>query len=285
MKKRTLCSIALLAILGANVALPAAAHAEAKSLTGRGAVEFTEDNTTNPPVDPEQPEIPIVVDPNPGDPDPEKPIITNPDGGPLSIDALSDLHFMTQVATLEDQTYFAKQVPVTQQGTGVTGVRGNYVQVTDKRIENRTPWKLQAAMTKQFTAATSTNTLNNATITYTNPIINAASGYAGVAPVLGSAASNVVLNQSGAAVDVMGTKNASEGVGTWIVEFGNTAGYTSNVAASKPTAADSTGTPNATNGNLIENGSVSLFVPGGAVKSKDKYVANITWTIVTSAIN
>ncbi|MEI5995023.1 WxL domain-containing protein [Candidatus Enterococcus mansonii] len=283
MKKRTLCSIALLAAVGANIALPSAAQATATEFKGHGSINFVEDNTTNPPVDPENPDKPIIVDPtNPEDPD--KPIIVNPDGGPLSIDALSNLQFMTQSATLTDQRYFAKQVPITQTEGNVTGVRGNYVQVTDKRLDQRGEWKLQAALSKQFTAAKSTDTLDGATITYTNPIINAGTGFTGTAPQLGTQASSVELTVAKGAVDFMGTKTAEQGKGQWILEFGNTAGYTSNVAASKPTAADSTGTPDATDPNKIDNGSVSLFVPGGAVKSKDKYVADITWTIVNGPI-
>lgn len=44
MKTKTLCSVALLTLLGVSLATPAVANAEAKSLPTNGKIKFTEDN-------------------------------------------------------------------------------------------------------------------------------------------------------------------------------------------------------------------------------------------------
>lgn len=261
MKKKVLGTTALLAILAANFALPITASAVPTSLKSEGHIEYIEDNGTNPPTDPEDPGKPV---------DPEEPIVVNPDGGTLSVDAVTNLEFMKQKAVTTDQTYFAKQVTVKENGAA-KGTRGNFVQVTDKRIDNRTAWKLSAKMTKQFTAGT--NVLAGSTLTYTNPLINGAGTDKDLFPKLGTGSSSFTLTESGNEVDVMATDAATKGFGTFTVEFGNSAGYAGG------TATDSTGTPNATDANLIENGSVQLFVPGKAIKTKAAYTAEVLWSI------
>ncbi|MCA5011430.1 MULTISPECIES: WxL domain-containing protein [unclassified Enterococcus] len=282
MKTRTLCSAALLTILGANLVAPTAAHAAPEALTSEGHIEYVEDNSTNPPTDHEDPGKEI---------DPNEPVVVNPDGGSLTVDALTNLEFMQQKAVTTDQNYFAKQVPISKNGVD-DGVRGNFVQVTDKRIDARTPWTLSAKMTKQFTSTTdTTKTLGGATLTFTNPTINGAGEDKSLFPTLGSQASSFTLSYDLAnSVNVMGTNSADEGFGTFTLGFGNTAGFVGATAPAgknfgTPTAEDSTGTPNAADENKIENGSVNLFVPGNAIKTKSGYTAEVVWTISTVAID
>ncbi|WP_317946736.1 WxL domain-containing protein, partial [Carnobacterium maltaromaticum] len=154
----------------------------------------------------------------------------------------------------------------------VVGTRGNFVQLTDKRIENRSPWTLKAKMTQQFTHETDVSKkLPGSTLTFTNPMINSANADTATWPTLGAEASSFVLTESSNSVNVMGTDDSDDGFGTYSVAFGASAGVNG------PT--DTTGTPNATDANLIENGSVSLFVPGNIKKEKGVYEAKVLWTV------
>ncbi|MBP1046185.1 WxL domain-containing protein [Enterococcus sp. BWM-S5] len=269
MKLKTLCSAALVAtILFGSAASAFAENGDEKVLTSEGTITYVEDNTPNPPVDPENPEEPV---------DPTDPVVPNDDGGPLAVDAVTKLDFKTQKAVTTDQTYFAEQIEVFK--TGVSdGTRGNYVQVTDKRLasptEERTGWTLSAKMTQQFTSGSVV--LDGSTLTYTNPYIDGA-GADAQKPVLGSAASNFELNESGNSVNVMGTADGTTGFGTWTIEFGSSAGVNG--------ADDTTGKANAADENLIEDGSISLFVPGNTVKTATAFTGKVLWTVAATPIS
>ncbi|MBP1047687.1 WxL domain-containing protein [Enterococcus sp. BWM-S5] len=264
MKLKTLCSAALVAtILFGSAASAFAEDGDATKMTSNGTITYEEDNTPNPPVDPEDPEEPV---------DPTEPVVPNPDGGPLAVDAVTNLSFMTQKAVTTDQTYFAKQIEVFKEGVS-DGTRGNYVQVTDKRLASptnpRTGWTLKAKMSQQFQAS-ATDKLGGATLTFTNPYIDGA-GADAQKPVLGASASNFTLDESGNEIEVMSAADGNTGFGTWTIEFGSSAGVNG--------ADDTTGIPNATDANLIENGSISLFVPGSTVKTASTYTGKVLWTI------
>lgn len=267
MKKRAISSAILVGILTVNFMGPVSALAAPEKLKSEGHIEYIEDNDPNKPTDPEDPGKPV---------DPEEPIIVNPDGGPLAVDAVTNLEFMKQKAVTTDQTYFAKQITIKDNGT-VKGTRGNFLQVTDKRVETRTAWTLTAKMDKQFTAGT--KTLAGATLTFTNPLIEGAGTDRTLFPKIKSGATSFTLTESGNEVPVMGTEktdvtaNSNTGFGTFTLEFGNSAGYAGG------TVEDSTGTPNATNENLIEKGSVQLYVPGKAIKTKAAYTAEVLWSV------
>lgn len=265
MKTTTISSIALATIIGAGLALPTAASAAPESLTSEGVIKYVEDDTKNPIIDPE--------DPNPLEPlDPTTPIVPNPDSGLLSIDAVTDLNFMTQKAVLTDQKYFAKQVAVFKNGVA-DGTRGNFVQVTDKRIDTRSEWTLSAKMTQQFTAETSGNVLKASTLTFSNPYINSFVEDKTKWPELSSAAkASFVLNESGNSVMVMGTKDKNKGIGSYTVEFGTSKGINGALK-------DTTGTPDVANPNKINDGSVELFVPGETTKTKETYIAKVLWSV------
>ncbi|MBP1048112.1 WxL domain-containing protein [Enterococcus sp. BWM-S5] len=269
MKLKTLCSAALVAtVLFGSASAAFAEDGDATKLTSEGTIKYVEDDTVNPPVDPENPEEPV---------DPTTPVIPNENGGPLAVDAVTKLDFMTQKAVTTDQTYFAKQIEVFKEGVS-DGTRGNYVQVTDKRLASettpRTAWTLSAKMTQQFTS--DSVVLGGATLTYTNPYIDGA-GADAQKPVLGASASNFTLDESGNSVNVMGTADGTTGFGTWTIEFGSSAGVNG--------AEDTTGTPNGADANLIENGSISLFVPGNTVKTATEFTGKVLWTVAATPIS
>lgn len=269
MKFKTLCSAALVAtILFGSASAAFAEDGDPLKQTSEGTITYEEDDTPNPPVDPEDPTKPV---------DPTDPIIPNPDGGPLAVDLVTALDFKTQKAGTTDQTYFAEQIEVFENGVS-QGYRGNYVQVTDKRLASstttRTAWTLKAQMTQQFTSGS--DVLGGSTLTFTNPYIAGTSADA-QKPVLGSTASNFTLDESGNSVNVMGTADGSTGFGTWTIEFGSTAGVNG--------ADDTTGAPNASNANLIEDGSISLFVPGNTVKTASAFTGKVLWTVATTPID
>ncbi|MEI5995349.1 WxL domain-containing protein [Candidatus Enterococcus mansonii] len=271
MKKRTLCSMALLAVLGASIALPAAANAEggdAKKLSGKGSIEYVEDTDGgNEDRDSENPDD--KVDP---------PYIPNTDKGSLMIDGVSDMNFKQQKAVLTDQNYFAEQVEITK--NGAKEKRGVYLQFTDRRIDNRSKWELRAKMSQQFEAA-SGNKLANSTINFTNPIMETATDPA-VSPHAepGKDYANFTLEESGNTAEVLKTTDAKNGVGTYTVGFGNTVEY--HTRTGKGTSVDSTGTPAGTGdkANEIKDGSITLFVPGKTVKTNEAYEAKVLWEIV-----
>ncbi|WP_317946680.1 WxL domain-containing protein [Carnobacterium maltaromaticum] len=262
MTKLSSAAILIALVLGGT----SIANADAKTKEMSGVIEFGEDDGSNPIVDPEKPTIPIPVDE----------IDENLDTGPLMIDGVTKLDFMKQKAVTTDQSYFAKQYTIKNESGSVVGTRGNFVQLTDKRIENRSPWTLKAKMTQQFTIETPhvIRKLEGSRLTFTNTVINSANTNKATWPTLGAEASSFVLTESGNSVNVMGTDDSDDGFGTYSVAFGSSAGVNG------PT--DTTGTPNATDANLIENGSVSLFVPGNIKKEKsdsEGYKAKVLWTL------
>lgn len=259
MKLRSLGSV----VLATTILFGAAGqvHGVSTSLESDGTITYQEDNTANPVVDPENPSKEI---------DSGGEIVKNPDTGPLTVDAVTKLSFMTQNAVTTDQTYFAKQISVTEKGTAV-GTRGNFVQVTDKRLSTRDAWTLNAKMTQQFQAS-ATDVLTGAKIVYSNPYISG-SGATAIAPVLKSGNSFTI--EPSVSVPVMGAEDNTKGFGTWTIEFGTSAGVNG-------AATDTTGAPDATNPNLIKDGSVQLFVPGNIAKTANAYTAKIEWALTTA---
>lgn len=283
MKKRTVCTAALLAVLGTSALLPAAANAAteeeikaAREFTSSGKIEYVEDDGENEFIHPEE-DVKVETDDE---------FEKNPNKGALKIDGVSPLDFKKQKAVLSDQSYFAVQREVTKidptTGTKITDKVGNYVQVTDKRIDNRTSWNLSVQMTEQFTSPTN-NVLDNATIAFANPIINSLTDKT-VSPW-----ATVTSNQfelgfdkdagKGNSVDVMGTADPKDGFGSYTIAFGNTAKYYTETG--EGTQEDTTGTPSndPNNPNKIENGSVTLKVPGVTVKTKEAYTAKLLWVL------
>ncbi|WP_429950087.1 WxL domain-containing protein [Enterococcus sp. AZ101] len=257
MKTKTLCSVALLTLVGVSLAAPAAANAEAKSLPSNGKIKFTEDNDPKDVVDPEDPEKPIV--------DPKEPIIVNPDRGSFSIDAVTELNFGEDKvkAFASNPEYFAAAIPVTT-GTGEDApqvTRGNFVQFTDVRGVANHKYKVSAQLSKQFEANANAGTfLKSATIDYSNAAITSADPAAQwpATTVAGfQLAANAAGTGAGDSVVVLDNKEASKGIGTYTIEFGQYGDGKADTTAE----------------------SVKLTVPNTNVLLADEYTAEITWTI------
>ncbi|OEG12197.1 WxL domain-containing protein, partial [Enterococcus ureasiticus] len=260
-KFKTLCSVAVVAAITTGALAPMAANAEteAKSLVGHGEVTYEEDNGKNEPGDPEIPGG-TNVDP---DKDKNPDIEINPDGGPITIDVVSNVIFPNQKIGVSPVATTAKAKPVTLTLTdGTTVTRGNYVQWTDKRAGNDHKYQIKAAMTKQFTNGS--NKLENATISYANGFLNSnmpAANWSAARPEA------FVLTQDGESKLVYdnSVSTGAQGLGTFYTEFG-----TSTADAKNTLEESSTG--------LAED-SVELTVPAGQSIVKGKYVADITWSI------
>lgn len=298
MKKRTLCSLALVAAIGATtLATPAFAdNGLATQKESAGKVEFKED--TDGSNEDKDPEPDGNVTPGEGE-EIDPPYTPNEDKGPLMIDGVTDLEFKVQKAVTTDKLYYAEQVPVYVNGTKGTaneeikGYRGNYLQFTDRRVDNRTPYTLQASMTKQFTEPGG-GVLRGAQLIYNNPSLQTeVDPLDSIHPTI--VTPTFTLADGAGATTVLETKNAADGFGTYTLEFGYSAEYAKKVnqaitdgvfpGKTPLTEAESRGVPNAADANLIENGSVQLFVPGGAVKKTGTdvvYSATITWNLVTA---
>lgn len=253
MKTKTLCSVALLTLLGVSLAAPAVANAEAKSLPTNGKIKFTEDNDPKDIVDPENPEKPVV--------DPKEPIIENKDRGSFSIDAVTELNFGEDKvkAFASNPEYFAAAIPVTTADGDVT--RGNFVQFTDVRGVANHKYKVSAQLSKQFEANANAGTfLKSATIDYSNAAITSTDPAAQwpVTTVAGfQLKADAAGTGAGDSVTVIDNTDASKGIGTYTIEFGQYGDGTADKTAE----------------------SVKLTVPNTNVLLADEYTAEITWTI------
>ncbi|MGX7245372.1 WxL domain-containing protein [Enterococcus quebecensis] len=261
MKFKTLCSVAVVTAITAGALAPIAANAEteSKTLLGKGEVTYEEDNDKNLPGDPENPDG-TKVDPeeNPG-------ITINPDGGPITIDVVSNLVFPNQKIGVSPEATKTNANPVTLTLTdGTTVTRGNYVQWTDKRSGNDHKYQIKAAMTQQFTNGS--NKLENATISYANGFLNSnmpAANWPSSRPEA------FTLGEDGQAKLVYDNNKSdstgAKGLGTFYAEFGTSAADTTNTLGETATG--------------LAGDSVELVVPAGQSIVKGKYVANITWSI------
>lgn len=239
----------------AFVAVAPAAHAVPDSLTGKGTVQYIEDTSPNPIIDPEDPENEIQ---------PGAEIEVNPDGGAISIDAVSNLDFGEQeIGVSATPSYYKAKALETTDKDGAAITRGHFVQWTDKRSGTDHTYEIKAAMTQQFTNGTSQ--LTGATITYANPLLNSAMPQANwptgtpatTFTLAGDAAKAMVLDNS--------ASTGAQGLGTYVLEFGTSAAGVTNANGDAATG--------------LAGDSVELMVPAGLSILEGEYTADITWTI------
>lgn len=255
MKASKLVTTTALLGLGLTLAAPSVLAApgavDAKNVVGEGTIKYIEDTGKEGTTDPEKPDPDKPVKPGDGN--------ENENEGALRIDFVSNLRFgdKNKVTTKKGE-YFAEATTITLDD-GTDELRGNYVQVTDKRSsDNRgNGWALSAKMTKQFSNAE--GTLNGATLTYDHGFVN------------------TFLNDTKTAVDVkdpateiLALDNSVEfikadkdtGWGTYTLEFG------------RPITGEN---------KLTEDTSakgVKLTVPANTpLSTKNVYQSEILWTI------
>lgn len=258
MKATKLVTSAAVAVLGFTLIAPTvlaespAGQDLPKQLTGNADITYTEDTTTNPPVDPEIPTDPVT---------PPGPV--NPEGGPISVDFVSDLHFGTQSIQTAKGVYNAAEAK-TKNSKDEEIKRGNWVQVTDKRSigkDGPAGWTLKAQLTQQFKNADN-NELKGATLTYTNPVVTSKTDQsgtiAGITPV-----GNVELSYDAQGTSSpMATAEKGSGFGTYFIQYGREAGF-----------------GGVTEENKTSGESIKLTVPEYTPLAASQYNAKITWTI------
>lgn len=240
MKKTKLVTSVVAVALGLTLVAPSALAA---SLTGNGTINYTEDTSVTKPVDPENPDEDIdEIDPGEGN--------TNTTPGSLTVDFVSHLKFGDNVVTTEEGKYYA--APTNIGTTDAPELRGNFVQITDKRAADKRGdgWKLTAELTEQFTAGALK--LDGATLNYANAFVNTKDGndLADVAAfTLAEGTAVDVLS-----ADVTDAADKDKGWGTYTIEFG------------RPDTA-------------TMDKSVELTVPKTVQMAAETYTAEITWTI------
>lgn len=191
------------------------------------------------PVDPLAPETEVTPENQPQLPE---------DQGAFSIDFVSSFDFGSQSIAVSDKTYYAKaQQLVINDISNASGMRPNYVQITDQRSEeDRGSWQLAVAQNQQF-MNTANDALEGAALSLLNQQLTSTNE--DNPPEIAQADSvtlipgiqNILLNAS-----------LTEGVGTWIYRFGDS------------TTAEE---------------SVSLFVPASASPNVDKYTTTLSWQL------
>ncbi|MDA9472549.1 WxL domain-containing protein [Enterococcus sp. 5H] len=254
MKLTKLCTLALVATIGATTVGSVAASADEKSLGSTGTVTVTGGT-----IDPEEPGT--VVDPeNPDGPgiDPETPGVTpNPDIGSKGIIAVSDLNFGS-IKVGQTSANAAAIALVDDAGTPTGKTRGNIVSFGDV-TGNPVGYKITANLSSQFTNGTTT--LDAATIKYTNPLLSTT----GTGKIATAVPGSVTLS-SGIESEPFISAAAGEGSGLWTLSFGQSTDYT---GASAGTDASS----------------VALDIPVSVASGMTvgSYTATVTWTMGATA--
>ncbi len=253
MKSTKLMTSAAIAVLGLTLLAPSVLAAD-HSLTGNADITYKKDVTPNPPTDPEIPTDPV-----------DPPGVIDPVGGDLTIDFVGNLHFGEQQITTNKGEYFANEAR-TKNGKGEDIVRGNWVQVTDKRGVSETTglplgWEVRAELTQQFTSGSSI--LKGATLTYSNPVVTSADNVSGTIDGI-NAETGVVLEykDGGGASEKMFSADKDKGFGKYFVQYGREAGF-----------------GNVTEDDKTSDESIKLTVPANTPLSESTYNAKITWTI------
>ncbi|ALS03005.1 hypothetical protein ATZ33_16950 [Enterococcus silesiacus] len=273
MKTRTLCAVALTAIISSSLVGGAAAFAETTehSKAGKGIIEIIEDTDDNGDIDPEKEGGGIIPDPDTVD--------KNTVPGAITIDRVAVLNFGKQKVSTKTETYTASEIPVTEIAADGTEnpdktVRGPYVQWTDKRAGEDHTYAIKAELTKQFTLVGNTKTLDKSTISYKNGLLNSTQENLAYWPAgepgnftLGNGTDN---EGAGKQLVFDNTKSTGAvGLGTYSAEFGQSADF----------LAENIKRPGAPTAGIGEAASsVSLKVPAQTVEL-GAYQADITWSI------
>ncbi|MGM0183517.1 hypothetical protein IGK74_002483 [Enterococcus sp. AZ150] len=247
MKKNLVCLSSLL-VLGGSIGM-LSVQAEEASYTSQGSVTFEQDTSKTDPVDPLNPDKPVI----PTDPDGNE-IPDKGTAGPLSLDFASDFLFGTQKITTTDQDYYAKLQSYKKEGETTLSTGPNYIQVTDKR-GTQLGWSLSVTQQEQFKTADE-EVLEGAVIAFNNAtaVSSVDSAYA---PTINAGGATELKLVPGSQQPVM-TAAEKQGMGTWLYRLGD------------ETTADK---------------SVKLSIPGKSVKLAKEYTTTLTWTLASTPTN
>lgn len=263
------CAAVLSALVLGAVAPTALAAEEARTLNGKGTIQYIENddsnNDGNEVVDPEKPDEKIDVEEEEG-------TNNNTKKGTLRVDFVSHLDFgaTNKIKTGAGEYFASPTVGTNKDGEEVK--RGNFVQVTDQRGDGIKGWKLSAKVTSPFTN-TAGDVLDGAKLTYSNPFVNSDQTDKTNLP---TPTSSVVLDTTGTTTnsEVMLSADAAtkQGWGAYTIEYGRPA-----LDADDKVVEDGT-TGVVTQPTMAE--SVKLDVPANTpLKIGDAYQATILWTI------
>ncbi|MGG5342703.1 WxL domain-containing protein [Enterococcus sp. AZ192] len=247
-----LCAAALVAAFGAAAAFPTGASAAENPLewSGKGTINFSEDDGEDKPIDPTDPTKPV---------DPENPIVNppvNPAKGPLKVIAVTDLNFgnnKVTPATGNGWEYTAAAAEV-EYKDGVKVASPNFVQFKDTRADNQPNKHTLTAKATTFTN-TDKNELKSAQLKFNNiKLVNGADQ--NQVNAAGVPATQTVETDGTTPTTFVTQDAADKGFGQFILQFGDVADNT---------AGDS----------------VKLWVPsaGNKLSTNSGYSSTITWTI------
>lgn len=186
----------------------------------------------------------------------------NKEKGPIKVEAVTHLNFNT----IEPKAGEIKQFASAVQTSG--GDRGAMVQFADVR-SSKFGYTLTAKMTEQFTLATDSNVkLAGSTISYSNMIVKPETGNENTPGVLGPDAGGFTLGEDGNAKEVFKAAD-QQGKGRYVVEFGQSAGYTPATNVIGTGVADTA------------DKSVELTIPMSTASNmaQGDYVAKIQWAL------
>lgn len=270
MKATKLVTTAAVATLGLTLLSPVVLAAdEASTFGGRGTVTFKEDDGEEPTGDPEE-KTELITPPT------EE---VNNKKGPLRVDRVTTLNFGEHNISTKKGLYTAAAVKDTSTDKDKNEkeiVRGNWIQVTDKRQAGNDGlakgWKLSATLSKQF--QTSTAQIKGATIKYENPLLTFKDEdgsttnprqdlLADGTKFKKTAMDELKAKEDGTAGDSVEMISATKGngFGTYYLQFGRNKDY------------------GGTNGEDTTGKSVTLMVPANTPLQEAAYNAEITWTI------
>ncbi|MBO0468087.1 WxL domain-containing protein [Enterococcus plantarum] len=249
-----LCAATLLAVLGATVAVPNAVQAAEENplqVSGKGTINFLEDDGVDTPTDPTDPTKPV---------DPENPIVTppvNPATGPLKVIAVTDLDFgadnKVTPASGSGWEYSAKAAQI-EYKDGTTAASPNFVQFKDTRADNKANKHTVSAKATSFTNAEGQE-LKSAELRFSNVKLVNGSDQNQVNET-GVAAAPKILTDGTTPTDFVKQDADDKGFGQFTLQFGDTADNTA-------------------------DDSVKLWVPaeGNKLSTSSSYTSTITWTI------
>ena len=242
-------SAALLAVIGLGLALPTVTKAAPGDTTGKGKINFTQDNSTNPSnVEPGESTGQEITEPT-----------QNTEANALKIVSVTDMDFDTHaiVANDSDKSYDATAFETTYED-GTKAVMPHFVRFQDVRADGDTNYyTVSAELTKQFTNGA--RVLDGATIAYKNVSLVTGTNMATLPDTTAAGtleqAFSLALNQK---ETVLTNKQEGKGYGVFELMFGD-----KDATKADPTSYDA----------------VTLNIPGTNVLKTGDYQAEITWSI------
>ena len=281
MKKTQLFGATLLSVmaLGALQTTTFAAETVTQTLSPTAGVQFIPDDSTTPPVDPENPDPTDPVDPT----DPETGGPDEPGGnkGPLSLDYASKLYFGVNKISSQDKVYFANA----QTFQYKPDAKPVYAQVTDNTGE-LAGWSLTVKQNGQFKTAEG-DELKGATITFdkghSETKVDASENPADkVLDFIKADQFVLAADGSGDAVKVL---EASKGQGAGTYTYYNGSTTDGDIVEGTDYEKDQDGNlvldqdVNPTEKKVMKDKAVFLSVPGASTKLAKKYSTTLTWTL------